>query len=242
MTSTRCWSQPGSKSLSSWLENLLFPSFAIIFSYEIQQRRGATTTVPSSTRLGSADLLGKMSPVDIITSLRGLGLSSVALWPVLMNWRLMVSYVPPLEHLIYQNEQWITDAIRSFLASWYGVVFGLAVCAVALSYLANTVWKSLRSIVLSNWHTTCSIPKSCAAYGQVYDWVKENPNLRNGILFLASETTLRKGLDDNGIDFDLEGMNSVDDIRKIKGHEIVSGIISAQMNKAPWRCRELVPH
>lgn len=153
----------------------------------------------------------------------------------------MVSYVPPLEHFISQNEQWIHDAIRSFLASWYGVLFGLAAFAAALSYLANTVWKSLQSIVLSNWHTTCSIPKSCAAYDQVYNWVKENPNLRNGILFQASETTPRKGLDDDGIDFDLEGMDSVNDIRKIKGHEIVSGIISVQTRKAPWRCQGLIP-
>lgn len=181
-----------------------------------------------------------MSPVDIITSLRGLGLSSVALWPVLMNWRFIVSYVPPLEHFVSQNEQRITDAIRSFLSSWYGVLFGLAACAAVLSYLAHTVWKSLRAIVLSNWHTTCSIPKSCAAYGQVYNWVKENPNLRNGILFQASETTSRKGLDDDGIDFDLEGMDSVDDIRKIKGHDIVSGLVSTRMSQAPWRCS--IPH
>lgn len=169
-----------------------------------------------------------MSPIDIITSLRSLGLSSVALWPVLMNWRFMVSYVPPLENFISHNERWVKDAIRNFLSSWYGILFGVAVFVAVLYYLGYTVWKSLRAIILSNWHTTCSIPLECAAYGQVYNWVKENPNLRDGLRFQASETTSRNGLGDNGIDFDQDGMDSVDDIRKIKGHDIVSNFTSSQ--------------
>lgn len=168
-----------------------------------------------------------MFPADIITSLRDLGLSSVALWPVLMNWRSMVSYVPPLEHFVSQNEDWVKDFIRNFLASWYGALLGIALCTSLLSYLGHTVWKSLRAIVLSNWHTKCSIPIECPAYDQVYNWVKENPNLRAGKLFLASEKTSRTGSGDSGIDFTQAGMNSVDDIRKIKGSEIVSISLSS---------------
>lgn len=154
-----------------------------------------------------------------------------------MNWRFIVSYLPPLEHFISQNEDWVKEAIRNFLASWYGVLFGVAVFAAVLSYLGHTVWKSLRAIVLSNWHTTCSISRECAAYGQIYTWVKENPSLRDGIRFRASETTSRNGLDDKGIDFDQEGMDSVDDIRIIKGHDIVSNLILQQTYEMPpWRC------
>lgn len=175
-----------------------------------------------------------MSPVDIITSLRDLSLSSVALWQVFMNWRFMVSFVPPLERFISENGHWIDNVIRDFLSSWYGVVFGVAVCAAVLSYLGHTVWKSLRAIILSKWHTTCSIPRECAAYNQVCNWVKENPYLQDGIWFRASDTTSQKGLGDNGIDFNQDGMDSVDDIRRIKGHDIVSNFVSSQMSTAPW--------
>lgn len=171
-----------------------------------------------------------MSSVDIITSLRDLGLSSVALWPVLMNWRSMVSYVPSLERFISQNEHLVSDTIRNFLASWYGILFGMAVCAAMLSYLGHTVWKSLRAIVLSNWHTKCSIPKDCTAYVQVYDWMKANPSFRSGILFQASENSSHNGSGDNGIEFGRDGMDSVDDIRKIKGGNIVSDFIPSQMS------------
>lgn len=169
-----------------------------------------------------------MSSIDIITSLRDLGLSSVALWPVLMNWRSMVSYVPSLEQFISQNELLVSDAVRNFLASWYGILFGAAVCAAGFSYLGHTVWKSLRAIVLAHWHIKCSIPEDCAAYSQAFDWIKENPSFRDGTLFRASEKSSRKGLGDHGIDFGQDGMSSVDDIRRIKGGDIVSDLTSSQ--------------
>lgn len=79
-----------------------------------------------------------MSVVDMIASLRHLGLSSVALWPVLMNWRTVVSYVPHLEQIIFQNEHLINNGIKTFLASWYGGFLLAALCAVKLSYLETT--------------------------------------------------------------------------------------------------------
>ncbi|KAK2604605.1 hypothetical protein N8I77_007518 [Diaporthe amygdali] len=162
-----------------------------------------------------------MSPVDIITSLRDLGLSSVAVWPVLMNWRSVVSYVPSLERFISQHEHWVDDAIQNFLASWYGFLFGATVCSAVLSYLLNSVWKSLRAIVLANWHTKCSIPTYCDSYNRVCDWVNGSPEFRDGRLFLASEKTRRQSLNDMGIDFP-DGANSTDDIQKIRKQNSVS--------------------
>lgn len=163
-----------------------------------------------------------MSTVDIFSSLRDLGLSSVALWPLLTNWRSIISHVPPLENFVIQNEQLLSNSIKNFLASWHGVLLGATLCAVMLSYLGHAVWRSLRAIVLSNWHTRCAISRDCAAYDQVHAWVKENPNLRCGLLFQASETTTRKGLGDDGIDFTRDG--------KIKGNEVVSDFLSLQMD------------
>lgn len=147
-----------------------------------------------------------------------------------MNWRFVVSFVPSLEHFISQNEHLVSDIIRNFLASWYGILFGGAVCAAVLSYLGHTVWKSLRAIVLANWHIKCSIPQDCVAYIQVHDWMKANPSFRDGILFRASEQYSRNGLGDNGIEFGRDGMESVDDIRKIKGGNIVSDFRLSQMS------------
>lgn len=151
----------------------------------------------------------------------------MVLWPVLMNWRSMVSYVPSLERFVSQNEERVSDAIRSFLTSWYGALFVVAMGAVVLCYLGHTVWKSLRAIVLANWHTTCSIPQNCTAYDQVLAWVKENPKLRGGIVFRASAESSRKDLGDSGVDFTRPGMTSVDDIRKIKEGQNVSTAVSS---------------
>ncbi|KAL2280172.1 hypothetical protein FJTKL_12780 [Diaporthe vaccinii] len=50
--------------------------------------------------------------------------------------------------------------------------------------------------------------------------MKTNPSFRSGILFRASEKSSRNGLSDNGIEFDRDGMDFVDDIQKIKGGDI----------------------
>ncbi|KAL1870690.1 hypothetical protein Daus18300_005010 [Diaporthe australafricana] len=155
-----------------------------------------------------------MSPVDTLTSLRDLGLSSIALWPVLMNWRSMVTYVPPLEHFIAQHEHLIGDVIQNFLASWYGFLLAAIVCAAMLSYLLNSVWKSLRAIVLANWHTKCTISQGCPSYNRIGEWVNANPKFREGTLFGASERRSREDWEDKGFDFQ-DGANSIDDIQKL---------------------------
>lgn len=144
----------------------------------------------------------------------------------------MVSYIPSLERFVSENKHLVSNGIKRFLASWYGRFLVAALCAALLSCLGHTVWKSLRSIVLTNWHTKCSIPKDCIAYDQVHSWVWENPGFQDGTSFQASATTSRNGLDDNGVEFTRNGEKSVGDIQKIQEDDIVSGSIPSEMEIA----------
>ncbi|KAI3391050.1 hypothetical protein diail_8078 [Diaporthe ilicicola] len=174
------------------------------------------------------------SPVDVIASLRDLGLSSMALWPVLMNWRSMVTYVPSLEHFVSQHEHRIGDALQHLLTSWYGFLFGTILCAALLSYLAHSFWKSLRAIVLANWHTKCTIPSTCSSYDMICEWVHKNPEFRDGILFGASERDYDDNLDDEGIQFQ-DGTDSIDDIQKLRQCDTIYVPGSPIYRGFPWQ-------
>lgn len=152
---------------------LLFPSFLTLTSLleSIDERWTSNTRTSSKAltqHLRSSKLYANMSSVDLLASLSHLGFSSVALWPLLMNWRSMLSYIPFIDRLISANEHWVSNTISEFLTSWCGGLLVTALCALLLFGMGHAVWGSLWTIVLTNWHTKCSIPKACMAYEQVH--------------------------------------------------------------------------
>lgn len=105
-------------------------------------------------------------------SLPSLGSFSVAFWPILVNWRQLVTYMPGIEDFVIQYQ--IEEKVHNFLHSRTGTTVAILIATGAVVHILTTVWKGIKTIVLSTWYSTCTISVDDDLYRIFLDWLSKH--------------------------------------------------------------------
>lgn len=137
----------------------------------------------------------------------------MAIWPILMNWKVISSTLFPMAQC-FGSQIDFQDLARGFLATWTGFFLAALILIGTIVHVLYSTWKTCRLLVLNNWSTKCTISEDSAQYERLTSWLAKHP--------AALSLTEFKALDDGddeadvaaGIDF-ADGEQTLD-IRQLK--------------------------
>lgn len=128
------------------------------------------------------------------------GVSSLAIWPILMNWQLISSSVSPIIQCMGSQIDF-QDVLRRFLQTWTGFLLTGTVLSIVVLHLLYNAWKSGSSLVLSSWSANCSISEDSVYHKQLKNWLSKHPVSESLTSFAAPEDDRDEDAAKTGIDF-----------------------------------------
>lgn len=107
-------------------------------------------------------------------------LSSVALWPFLMNLPFLAQFLP-WEGIASQLD--VTSLVQAVLRTSIGYYLSGILLCFGLIHLLYTIWKLARAAVLATWQVKCSIPQESGHQRRVMAWVSKHPEAQSSMSF-----------------------------------------------------------
>lgn len=105
-------------------------------------------------------------------------LSSMAIWPILMNWQTISSVLSPAAQCFGSQIDY-QDLVRRFLNTWSGFLLAAVVLIATFLHVLHKAWKIAYTVVLNNWSTKCIIPEYSSHYDRLLHWLSEHPSAQS---------------------------------------------------------------
>lgn len=142
--------------------------------------------------------------MDVIPSLRGI--SSVAIWPVLMmNWRRIVAYFPAIERLVDGLDS--ERILHALLGTRAGLSMLGLLSSLTAAHFLHLSWNAAWRLAMITFNTKCSLSEHSNIHDQVLSWVTKNPKFRSATrVKIMDRTDTKVEVSDTEDSIDIERM------------------------------------
>ncbi|KUI72952.1 putative mitochondrial chaperone BCS1-B [Cytospora mali] len=122
--------------------------------------------------------------MSILTYISGLS-PATYIWPLLLNWRSIISFFPALESSLGGLDLDMERLIQSFLGTWCGFILVSILVITAMVQSIYWAWEFVSKTVLDTWYAKCSVATNSDMYEHILEWISLHPEFKSRRLFLV---------------------------------------------------------